>query len=64
MAKTLKRHWHRHWPLILGLVGVLYFIVTWGIGWIPGMIGSITVENSLALVAGVILLVYGNIKKH
>jgi hypothetical protein len=53
----------KHWPLILGTILVLYFLIEWGIGWIPGMTGNVTIANSIALVAGIILLIYGNIKK-
>jgi len=53
----------KHWPLILGTILVLYFLIEWGIGWIPGMTGRTTFTNTIALVAGIVLLIYGNIKK-
>ena len=57
--KKLKKHW----PLILGTILVLYFLIEWGVGWIPGYTGQVTVANSISLVLGIVLLIYGNIKK-
>lgn len=60
--KELKKL-EKHWPLIIGTILVLYFLIEWGIGWIPGMVGRVTEINSMALVVGIMLLIYGNIKK-
>jgi hypothetical protein len=53
----------KYWQLILGTLLVLWFLIEWGIGWVPGMTGHVTEYNSVALVAGIALLVYGNLKK-
>jgi len=56
--KVLKKNW----PLILGTILVLYFLIDWGRGWLPGMSGEVTVQNTLSLVVGIIVLMYGNIR--
>jgi len=56
--KVLKKHW----PLILGTILALYFLIDWGRGWIPGMSGEVTEVNTLSLVVGIALLMYGNVR--
>jgi hypothetical protein len=56
--KVLKKHW----PLVLGSILALYFLIDWGRGWIPGMSGEVTSLNTLSLVVGIVLLMYGNVR--
>jgi len=56
--KVLKKYW----PLVLGTILTLYFFIDWGRGWIPGMSGQVTELNTLSLVVGVVLLMYGNVR--
>ena len=52
----------KHWPLVLGAILTIYFLIDWGRGWIPGMSGEVTEVNTLSLVVGIALLMYGNVR--
>jgi len=58
---ALKRQ--NQWALILGLLNVAYFVVTYGIGWLPGFTGWIGTDNLLALIIGLNLILYYFLKK-
>jgi uncharacterized membrane protein YhdT len=51
------------WAFYLGLIDIAYFVVTYGIGWIPGFTGWIDTDNVVAAVLGVNLILYSFLKK-
>ena len=50
------------WAVALGIILIIVFLVTWGVGWIQGITGELG-YNIIALVVGIILLIYGFVKK-
>jgi len=46
------------WALKLGIIDVAYFVIAYGIGWIPGMTGWVDASTLTALVLGVNLILY------
>jgi len=50
------------WAVGLGIILIIVFLVTWGVGWIPGITGELS-YNIIALVIGIVLLIYGFVKK-
>jgi len=51
------------WALILGLLNVAYFAISYGIGYLPGLTGWIGIDSIVALVIGVNLILYYFLKK-
>lgn len=47
------------WAVIIGLIGIGYFVISYGIGYIPGMTGRINLVTVLAAIIGVVFLLYG-----
>ncbi len=52
MAKDNK------WALILGIINVIYFLVAWGVGWLPGMTGWVDADSLFALIIGFNLMMF------